>query len=160
MPKKTTSSSTHRHRRCEVNTMAASHSTIPLPQPSLKTLSFPRGRENTGRIYLVLGFERILRALICPRHSWNWPRPLMGERHDGFDAHQTCFKCNTERFYNTSLLQPGPLYRVRAPEPESGSPRSWGKLLDFPAHPLGARLRSLTRWRSAARKTSPREPGA
>ncbi len=127
--------------------MAASYSSIPLPPPALKTLGFPRAKENTARIRLVLGFERILRALICPRHSWNWPRPFCGEIHQGFDAHQTCFKCNTERFYDSHLLRPGPLYRVRVPEPENGgSRRPWGNLFQFPSRPLGAGLRMLTRW--------------
>jgi len=125
--------------------MAASHSFIPLPPRTLKALSFPTRREIVGRIRLVLGFRRVLLALSCPRHAWNWPRPVRGEGHAGFDAHQTCFKCNTERFYNTSLLKPGPLYRVRVAEPENASGHPWGmllggKLLAFPARPLGARL--------------------
>jgi hypothetical protein len=125
--------------------MAASHSFIPLSPRALRTLSFPTGREVAARILPVLGFRRILLALACPRHAWNWPRTIRGERLEGFDAHQTCFKCNTERFYDTRLLQPGPLYRVRVAEPEKGSNqtwgRPWGKLLAFPSRSLGARLR-------------------
>jgi hypothetical protein len=134
--------------------MAASHSTIPLPSPALKPLNFPAPREHAGRIRLVLGFERILRALICPRHAWNWPRPIRGVSQtgvDGYDAHQTCFKCNTERFYNTRLLQAGPLYRSRVPEPEGDFARPWEKLLVIASDTsLGIRLRRLANRGSSA----------
>jgi hypothetical protein len=64
-------------------------------------------------IRLVLGLHRFWLKLVCPSHEWNWPRPIQGSKADGFDAHQTCFKCMTERFYNTRTLQAGPLYRTR-----------------------------------------------
>jgi hypothetical protein len=134
--------------------MAASHSTIPLPSSTLKPLNFSGTRDSAGRIRLVLGFERILRALICPRHSWNWPRPIRGVSQtgiDGYDAHQTCFKCNTERFYNTRLLQAGPLYRSRVPEPEGECARPWEKLLAIASDTsLGIRLRRLASCGSSA----------
>jgi hypothetical protein len=74
-------------------------------------------RPEPGRnVRLIVGFERLLVRLACPSHVWSWPRPIPGEKVDRFDAHQTCFKCSTERFYNTSTLRAGPLYRSTASE--------------------------------------------
>jgi hypothetical protein len=129
--------------------MAASHAPIPLSRPPFKSPSVSNPQQNARSVRLVLGFRRILLRLACPRHAWNWPRLIPGESHQGFDAHQTCFKCNTERFYNSRLLKPGPLYRVRTAEPEESPARPWAKLLAFPASAaLGARLRMLARWGS------------
>jgi hypothetical protein len=72
-------------------------------------LDYPEG------IRLIQGFHSILLKFACPSHAWNWPRPIRGQKPAGFDAHQTCFKCSTERFYNTSNLQAGPLYRSLVP---------------------------------------------
>ena len=95
--------------------MAASHSYLPYAQPAVRSAlraQIPRAHlEHSEHIRFVLGFRRILLKLTCPSHRWNWPRPIQGQRPDGFDAHQTCFKCMTERFYNTRTLQAGPLFR-------------------------------------------------
>lgn len=134
--------------------MAASHSSFPIPQPALQPLRFPGARQSAGHIRLVHGFERVVRTLICPRHSWNWPRPVRGESQEGFDAHQTCFKCNTERFYNTRLLQAGPLYRVRVPEPEGEFARPWERLLAIACNSiLRAGLRRLAKRSVSAAET-------
>ncbi len=63
----------------------------------------------------VQGVRRILLLLYCPSHSWNWPRLMPDGSREGFDAHQTCFKCNTQRLYNTTSLTAGPLFRTRVP---------------------------------------------
>lgn len=96
--------------------MAASHSYLQYSEAVPKDRNVPRHVDSPEGVRLVLGLQRILLKLTCPSHTWNWPRPLHGERLDGYDAHQTCFKCMTERFYNTQTLQPGPLYRRRIPE--------------------------------------------
>lgn len=80
-------------------------------------------------IRLILGFRRFLLKLACPSHAWNWPRPIQGERAHGFDAHQTCFKCMTERFYNTQTLQAGPLYRSLVAGTPNSSRRGYALLL-------------------------------
>jgi hypothetical protein len=81
-------------------------------------LDYPEG------IRLIQGFHSILLKFACPSHAWNWPRPIRGQKPAGFDAHQTCFKCSTERFYNTSNLQAGPLYRSIVPAAANDSHRS------------------------------------
>ncbi|HZP06393.1 MAG TPA: hypothetical protein VFB43_15960 [Terracidiphilus sp.] len=91
--------------------MAASHSYLPYAQPVLRAQISHAHLEHSEHIRLVHGFHRVLLKLTCPSHRWNWPRPIQGEKPDGFDAHQTCFKCMTERFYNTRTLQAGPLFR-------------------------------------------------
>jgi hypothetical protein len=77
--------------------------------------SAPPKPGDTERIRLVAGFHRVWLKLACPFHRWNWPRPVQAGKPYGFDAHQTCFKCTTERFYNTSTLKAGPLYRSQVP---------------------------------------------
>jgi hypothetical protein len=98
------------------NRVSASHS-----YPRSTGPAQPVGRDERpagpGRnVCLIVGFNRFLVKLACPSHAWSWPRPIPGEPSSGFDAHQTCFKCSTERFYNTSTLQAGPLYRSTAAE--------------------------------------------
>lgn len=97
--------------------MAASHSFLKYAEPGARIRTRPPQLEPTANIRLVLGFHKLLLKLACPSHAWNWPRPIQGERLDGFDAHQTCFKCLTQRFYNTQTLKAGPLYRSRVPGP-------------------------------------------
>lgn len=96
--------------------MAASHSYLQYATAGSMDRNSPRRIDSPEGIRLVLGLHRILLKFTCPSHTWNWPRPLHGERLEGYDAHQTCFKCMTERFYNTQMLQAGPLYRRRVPE--------------------------------------------
>ncbi len=96
--------------------MAASHSYLPCAHrpalPGLGVQAAPMRVNHSEYIHLVLGLRRVLLMLACPSHRWNWPRPIpSAERPDGYDAHQTCFKCMTERFYNTRTLQAGPLFR-------------------------------------------------
>jgi len=93
--------------------MAASHPYLSHAEPGPKILNFPKPANHEERIYLVHGFQRIWLRLACPIHSWNWPRPIQGKTPEGFDAHETCFKCGTQRFYNTTRLKAGPLYRTR-----------------------------------------------
>jgi hypothetical protein len=91
--------------------VAASHSYLQFVKSGSRDRDRQRQMEQPEGIRLVLGFRRVLLKLTCPSHAWNWPRPIQGQKPDGFDAHQTCFKCTTERFYNTRTLQAGPLYR-------------------------------------------------
>ena len=95
--------------------MAASPSYLPYAAPGLRTPAFRRPSVEAEQIHLVPGVNRLLLRLACPIHSWNWPRPIQGESPEGFDAHQTCFKCTVERLYNTTRLEPGPLYRTQVP---------------------------------------------
>lgn len=108
--------------------MAASHSYLKYAEPGARVRTYPQRLESTENIRLVLGFKRFLLKLACPSHAWNWPRPNHGERVDGFDAHQTCFKCMTQRFYNTQTLKAGPLYRSRVPGTAEPSPRDLAPL--------------------------------
>jgi hypothetical protein len=62
---------------------------------------------------IVEGFSQLLLFIQCPRHQWTWPRANKEERVSGFDAHQTCFKCNSRRLFNSKEWRPGPIYRSR-----------------------------------------------
>jgi hypothetical protein len=62
-------------------------------------------------ILIVEGFNWLLLFLRCPRHQWTWPRANREERVNGFDAHQTCFKCSSRRLFNSKDWRSGPIYR-------------------------------------------------
>jgi hypothetical protein len=64
-----------------------------------------------GEIELVEGLDRLLLMVSCPMHAWNWPRSNNEERFEGYDAHQTCHKCNSHRFFTTREWHSGPVYR-------------------------------------------------
>jgi hypothetical protein len=102
--------------------MAASHSYLSSPslssfhpEPGLPALGLRPQLNPAESFHLVHGVRRALLLLYCPFHAWNWPRLMPDGSREGFDAHQTCFKCNTQRLYNTSNLTAGPLYRTRVP---------------------------------------------
>jgi hypothetical protein len=95
--------------------MATSPSYLPYAAPEFKTPAFRKSSGDAEQIHLLPGLNRLLLRLVCPIHSWNWPRPIQGESPAGFDAHQTCFKCTVERLYNTTRLEAGPLYRIHVP---------------------------------------------
>lgn len=62
----------------------------------------------------VLSFnllDRFWLMLRCPSHEWSWPRTNNEEPFTGFDAHQTCFKCDSTRFFDSRGWQSGPIYR-------------------------------------------------
>ncbi|MGA7339929.1 MAG: hypothetical protein WBE72_20285 [Terracidiphilus sp.] len=111
--------------------MAASHSYLRYVDSGPRTREPQRQPAHAESVRLVLGFRRILIRLACPFHEWNWPRPIPGERPEGFDAHQTCFKCMTERFYDTRMLQAGPLYRSLVPGTADSPFRGLVALLGF-----------------------------
>jgi hypothetical protein len=77
----------------------------------------------------VLGLRRVLLGIACPFHAWNWPRLAKGNLPEGFDAHQTCFKCNVERLYSTTRLEAGPLYRTLVPRGRENPLRRLAELL-------------------------------
>jgi hypothetical protein len=105
--------------------VAASHSYLRYVESSSKDRTpAPQPNQPEG-IRFVLGIHRFWLKLSCPSHQWNWPRPIQGDKPSGFDAHQTCFKCMTERFYNTRTLQAGPLYRTRVSGTEEQSARDF-----------------------------------
>jgi hypothetical protein len=108
--------------------VAASHSYLQYVGAGSKNPNLRQPMDTPEGIRLILGFDRILLMFTCPSHAWNWPRPIQGNKPDGFDAHQTCFKCSTERLYNTNTLQAGPLYRTLVPgtveRPQRGPAKS------------------------------------
>jgi hypothetical protein len=70
------------------------------------------GNRVVGRDQIVVeGLERFWLALRCPSHTWSWPRANHEERLEGFDAHQTCHKCTSQRMFDTREWQAGPVYR-------------------------------------------------
>ena len=79
-----------------------------------------RPREVTS-FNLVTGLDGLWLMLRCPSHAWSWPRANKEERFAGFDAHQTCYKCDSRRFFDSREWQPGPIYRRAFPG--SGSRR-------------------------------------
>jgi hypothetical protein len=71
-------------------------------------------RENS-QIELVGPIDRAFIRMACPRHEWNWPisnRDIA--KVDGFDAHQSCTKCASERLFNSKNWIPGPVFRKRS----------------------------------------------
>ena len=56
-------------------------------------------------------------------HKWSFPQALKASIDNqtadkiaypiGFDSHQTCPSCGTERFFNYETMTPGPLFRRR-----------------------------------------------
>ena len=60
-----------------------------------------------------MGFDRFRLFLQCPQHEWTWPRTNEEVRVDGFDAHQTCSKCTSQRLFDSRKWQAGPIYRNR-----------------------------------------------
>lgn len=72
----------------------------------------PRPRD-IGSVRVVAGLHRLLLLLKCPQHAWNWPRTNQEEHVSGFDAHQTCFKCHSQRLFDSKEWHPGPIYRNR-----------------------------------------------
>ncbi len=75
-------------------------------------------------IQLIWGLDWFVRTIACPNHGWTWPRSLDGESIEGFDAHQTCFKCTAERFFDTRHWQAGPMYRREGIRRSESAPRS------------------------------------
>lgn len=70
-------------------------------------------RGNT-QIELVGRIDRAFIRMACPRHEWNWPLSnLDSVKIDGFDAHQNCTKCASERLFNSKRWIPGPIFRKR-----------------------------------------------
>jgi hypothetical protein len=86
--------------------------TTRLSQKFMRTYEHPR---ESNSLNLVMGLDRLLLSLKCPMHSWTWPRANTDERIEGFDAHQTCFKCDSKRFWDSRGWQPGPVYRRPTP---------------------------------------------
>ncbi len=128
--------------------MAASHSYLQYAGAGSKNRNLRQPMGHPEGIRLIVGFRRILLKFACPSHAWNWPRPIHGEKPDAFDAHQTCFKCSTERFYNTRTLQAGPLYRTLVPgtvHPDRGLAKRLRQWKPFDADGKG--LLRITRFR-------------
>jgi hypothetical protein len=79
-----------------------------------KILRFPARTRETETVEIVVGMKRIWLMMTCPRHAWSWPRLNKGEeRFPGFDAHQTCHKCTSRRFFDSRAWEAGPLFLLR-----------------------------------------------
>lgn len=89
--------------------MATAHILPIYTRLSQKILGKPLRR--TGSTVVVEGLERFWLAVRCPMHSWSWPRANKDERVEGYDAHQTCYKCTSHRAFDTRGWQAGPIYR-------------------------------------------------
>jgi len=45
-------------------------------------------------------------------HLWSWPiNNEDGLVHEGYNAHQNCPKCASQRLFNSTVWKPGPIYR-------------------------------------------------
>lgn len=87
--------------------------------PAISGLSAHRiqQRSKCEQPYRILHVvDRAFLKVRCPNHEWGWPRIADTEKPVGFDAHQVCFKCTTERFFNSRLWKPGPMYRSKFPK--------------------------------------------
>jgi hypothetical protein len=78
-----------------------------------KVLQFPTRAREVESIDLIFGMRRFWLMMSCLRHKWSWPRANKEERLHGFDAHQTCQKCRSTRFFDSHAWQAGPIYRQR-----------------------------------------------
>lgn len=86
--------------------------TFPIYSRLSRKILHPHSRPRVvGSVQFVMGFDRLRLFLHCPRHTWTWPRSNHEERVAGFDAHQTCLKCNMKRLFDSQLWQSGPVYR-------------------------------------------------
>ena len=86
--------------------------TFPIDSALRRKILHIRNRScEVGSVQLVLGLDRFRLFLHCPHHTWTWPRANHDERISGFDAHQTCFKCNSKRLFDSHRWQSGPVYR-------------------------------------------------
>jgi hypothetical protein len=104
------------------------------------------------QIRLIVGFRRVLLRFTCPAHAWNWPRLAKENAPEGFDAHQTCFKCSVERAYSTTRLESGPLYRSLVPgENESPMQRLAAILRSTDSKYIRGAARAMGAIRSALR---------
>ena len=83
---------------------------------SQKVLGWTTPRREIGGAQFVEGLDRLWLALQCPMHAWSWPRANKEERFEGYDAHQTCWKCMSRRLFDTRQWHSGPIYRRRALE--------------------------------------------
>ena len=68
-------------------------------------------QRSIGGTEIVEGLDRFWLVLRCPMHAWSWPRANKDERVEGFDAHQTCYKCTSHRAFDTRGWQAGPIYK-------------------------------------------------
>lgn len=106
--------------------MASTHTVPELQKLPSKFLGLQHQLRDVDSINPILGLDWLLLKVSCPSHVWSWPMTLDSERHESFDARQICFKCTTERFFNTRLWQAGPMYRRKAPGNAKPSGRNAG----------------------------------
>jgi len=57
--------------------------------------------------------SRLWLAVLCPKHSWTWPRANRDERLGRYDSYQICHKCMSRRMFDTQAWQAGPIYKRR-----------------------------------------------
>jgi hypothetical protein len=98
-----------------------------LSQRILRTAARRRevgGYSEVGGNQIVEGLNLFWLVLRCPMHAWSWPRTNKEERFKGFDAHQTCHKCTSQRMFDTREWQAGPVYRHMVRPEVAGEERS------------------------------------
>jgi len=82
--------------------------------PSTTQLSGRTARtrlQAAGSLKLVHGLDLVLLELCCS-HKWSWPSANGNQSViDGFDSHQNCSECATERLFNSKSWKAGPMYR-------------------------------------------------
>jgi hypothetical protein len=68
-----------------------------------------------SQIELVGRIDRAFIRMACSHHEWNWPVSNPDAiKVDGFDAHQSCTKCASQRLFNSKDWTPGPMFRKRS----------------------------------------------
>ncbi len=77
-----------------------------------KILRKAASRRESGGAEILKGLKLFWLDLSCPTHAWSWPRTNKEERFEGFDAHQTCHKCTSRRFFDTREWHAGPVYKL------------------------------------------------
>ena len=94
--------------------MATAHVLPIYTKVSQKILQLHARPREVPSLNFVVGVDRFLLALQCPAHAWSWPRANKDERVVGFDSHQTCYKCDSRRLFDSQNWQSGPIYRRRS----------------------------------------------
>src|ERR1019366_10158954 len=78
-----------------------------------------------GSFKLVRGLDLVLLELCCS-HKWSWPSANADESViEGYDSHQNCSKCATERLFNSKSWNAGPMYRPVPTGNRRIRPRNW-----------------------------------
>jgi hypothetical protein len=99
--------------------------------PNILSIVIPSARETKGSVInqnegvALLGFyERFMHRTRCGNGSWSRPFNLRRMQHseprpgmiypEGFDSHQVCTQCGTQRYFDSKTWKAGALFFRRS----------------------------------------------